>query len=103
MCSSDLNKHALLKILEFEKKETIYVAHASYNTLFRSLAVLEKKQRKRFIIVGQDYQKADYIVNDFNSEINKKINNKYKIPYDFKLFFSFYNNKIKIYEIYKKT
>ena len=56
----------------------------------------------RVEFVGQDYQNADFIFTNFNSEINMKINPKYNIPKNFQLIDSFFVNKIKVYDIYKK-
>ena len=58
--------------------------------------------QKRFNFVGQDYDSADYIFTNFISEVDKKYNNKYKIPNNFKKIFGFQLQSYDIYEIYKK-
>ena len=94
---------ALKKILNYEPKKTkIKIANASYATLWRSSVLLDKKEKNRVEFVGQDYQNADFIFTNFNSEINMKINPKYNIPKNFQLIDSFFVNKIKVYDIYKK-
>lgn len=94
---------AIKKILNYEnKKSKIKIANASYVTLWRSLILLDKKDKNRIEFVGQDYKNADFIFTNFNSEINTKINPKYNIPTNFQLIESFFINKIKVYDIYKK-
>ena len=97
------NIHFLNKILTAEKNsQTINIGVASWTTLERSLALLSANDRRKINVVGQEYRQADYLFNNFISEVNKKINDKYDIPKDFELYDEFYIDGIKIYEVYKK-
>ena len=97
------NIHAIKRILNYDNKnQKIKIANASYVSLWRSLSLLNNEDRNRVIFVGQDYNIADYIFTNFNSEINIKINSKYNIPKNFELFDSYSINEIKVYDIYKK-
>tara|TARA_B100001123_G_scaffold442456_1_gene586083 strand:- start:62 stop:1720 length:1659 start_codon:yes stop_codon:yes gene_type:complete len=97
------NIHFLNKILTVEKNsQTINIGVASWTTLERSLALLNANDRKKINVVGQEYHQADYLFNNFISEVNKKINDKYDIPKDFELYDEYYIDSIKIYEVYKK-
>jgi len=91
-------------IVSLEKnKNPIIVATASYLPLERSLKMLSKKDRKKIIIVGQDYEKADYIYNNFIFEVDIKDNDKYKIPSSFSKINQFILDGIVVYEVYKKN
>lgn len=94
---------AIRKILNYENnKSKVRIANASYVSLWRSLVLLDKDDKNRIEFVGQDYKNADYIFTNFNSEVNMRVNSKYSIPKNFQLVDSFYVNKIKVYDIYKK-
>ena len=97
------NIHFLKKISKIEKnKQIINIGVASWTTLERSLPLLNSNERKKINIVGQEFKKADYLFNNFISEVNKNINDKYDIPENFKLYDEYYIDGIKIYEVYKK-
>ena len=82
-------KKALENILSLEKNEnSVSVAVASYLPLDISKKLLNKNDRKRIKIVGQDYLNADYIYTNFTSEVDKKFDNKYEIPSNFKKIYS---------------
>lgn len=81
----------------------ISVATASYIPLERSLKLLNKEERNKFNIIGQDYSNADYIFNNNMSEVNKKIDEKYKIPSNFILMKEYSIDGFLIYQIYKNT
>ena len=94
----------LREILEIEKdKNYISVASASYLPLERSKKLLNVKDRKKINIVGQDYQNADYIYTNFTSEVDKKYDDKYKIPSNFSKINTFIIDNVVVYEIYKKN
>ena len=95
---------ALNQILEKEKNNNniIKIGVAAWYPVERSAALLKEKDQKRFNFVGQDYDSADYIFTNFISEVDKKYNNKYKIPNNFKKIFGFQLQSYDIYEIYKK-
>ena len=77
-------KKFLKEILVLEKnKNVINIGVASWYPLHRGIKLLDKKDRKKINIVGQDFQKADYIYSNFVSEVDKNINDKYKIPSNF--------------------
>ena len=90
-----------IRLLEKQKKN-ILIGVASYLPLERSLKMLEVEKFKKIKIVGQDYDKADYIFNNNISEVNKNINDKYDIPRNFELIDEFFVNGFMIYEIYRK-
>ena len=98
--------HALEKILEInnrqEKKKIIKVANASFGPLYNGADKLRIIDKEKFIFLGQDYNKADYIYNNFIYEFNPKYNSKYTIPKNFDKIYEFNINSVKIYEIYKK-
>ena len=97
-------KKSLEKILALEKnKKPIKVAVASFIPLERSLVLLSKEDRKKIIIVGQDYENADYIYTVFISEVDINGNDKYKIPSNFTKVDEFILDNIRIYEIFKKN
>ena len=83
-------------------KDQVNIAASSFTTLDRSIDLLDIKFRKKFNIVGQEYDEAKYIFTNFMSDINRKIEDKYDIPSNFKLYEEFEVNGIKLYEVYKK-
>jgi len=97
-------KKFLDEILILEKnKNVINIGVASWYPLHRSIKLLDKENRKKINIVGQDYQKADYIYSNFMSEVDKNINDKYKIPSDFTKISKFVLDNITVYEVFKKN
>jgi hypothetical protein len=97
-------KKFLETILILEKnKNPIKIGVASFLPLERSLKLLSKEKKEKIIIVGQDYEKADYIYTVFISEVDINGNDKYKIPSNFTKIDEFILDGIKVYEIFKKT
>jgi len=96
-------KKFLESVLILEKnKNQIKIGVASFIPLERSLKLLSKEEREKIIIVGQDYEKADYIYTVFISEVDINGNDKYKIPSNFTKIDEFILDNIKIYEVFKK-
>ncbi len=97
-------KNFLEKILSLERKKTsINVASASFVPLERSKKLLSSKDRDKIKIVGQEYDKADYIFLNFTSEVNKNFNDKYEIPPNFEKISSLVIDNIVVYEVYKNN
>ena len=97
-------KKSLEDILLIEKNQNIIkVGVASYLPLERSIKLLDKKDRKRFKVIGQEFQNADYLYTNFISEVDKNQNNKYKIPSNFTSVIKFSLDNVLIYEIYKRN
>ena len=97
-------KKFLEEILVLEKdKSVINVGVASWYALHRSAKLLDKEDRKKINIVGQEFQKADYIYTNFISEVDKNINDKYKIPSNFTKINEFILDNITVYEVFKKN
>ena len=80
----------------------IRVGVASYLPLERSIKLLDKEDRKKIIIVGQEYKNADYLYSNLMSEVDKTNNDKYKIPNNFSKVSEFVIDGVKVYEMYKK-
>ena len=96
-------KKFLKDILLLEKdKNIIKIAVAGFLPLERSLKLLDKEQRKKIKIIGQDFQNADYIYSNFISEVDKNFNDKYQIPVNFTKIDKFVLNEVLLYEIYRK-
>ena len=96
-------KKFLEDILILEKdKKPIKIGVASFLPLERSIKLLDKEDRKKIKIVGQEYQNADYLYSNFMSEVDKSSNDKYKIPNNFSKINEFILDNIKVYEVYKK-
>ena len=97
-------KKFLNDILILEKnKYPIKIGVASFLPLERSLKILSKEDREKIIIVGQEYQNADYIYTAFISEVDINGNDKYKIPSNFTKIDEFILDGIRVYEVFKKT
>ena len=97
-------KKFLKEILVLEKnKNVINIGVASWHALYRSIKLLDKEDRKKINVVGQDFQKADYIYSNFISEVDKNINDKYKIPSNFTTTSKFILDDITVYEVFKKN
>ena len=97
-------KKFLEDILVLESnKNPISIATASFLPLERSLKLLDKNDRDKIKIVGQEYQNADYLYSNFMSEVDKISNDKYKIPSNFIKTNEFILDNIKVYEVYKKN
>ena len=80
----------------------IYIM-SSFLTLERSIKILDKEDREKIDISGQEYQSADYICTAFISEVNINGNDKYKIPSNFIKIDEFILDGIRIYEVFKRT
>ena len=77
------------------------IAVASHTPLHRSLEGLDSSIRKKFNVIGQNYENADYIYNNI-SEVNSRLNKKYNIPGNFVKVYELNIQGVKIYEIFKK-
>lgn len=98
------NVKFLKQVLSIEKNNStmINIATASWMPIVRSFNFLTPEERKKINLVGQEYDKADYIFNNFIYEVNININDKYQIPLNFELIDDFSYKNVKVYEIYKK-
>ena len=96
------SKHFFNEIFKREKDKAINIANASWTPLIRTLDIFEKDKKERVTLVGQNYQKAEYIYTNHISEVDKRFNDKYDIPGNF---FKLYEYKIDgtlLYTVYKK-
>ena len=100
-----LSANKFLKdVIALEKnKYPIKIGVASFLTLERSVKILNKKDREKIIIIGQDYQNADYIYTAFMSEVDTNVNDKYKIPSNFIKIDEFILDGIRVYEVFKRN
>ena len=100
-----LSANKFLKdVIVLEKnKYPIKIGVASFLTLERSVKILKKKDREKIVIVGQDYQNADYIYTAFISEVDTNGNDKYKIPSNFTKIDEFILDGIRVYEVFKRN
>ena len=97
-------KKFLEEILVSEKKENVInIGVAAWLPLERSINLLDKNDRKRIKIVGQNFQNADYLYTNFMSEVDKNFDDKYKIPSNFIKIEEFVLDDIKVYEVFKKN
>ena len=83
-------------------KKIINVAVASHTPIQRGLESIQPKFRNRFIMVGQEYDKADYIFKNNISEVNSYLIKKYQIPKNFNKIYELKIDNVIIYEIFKK-
>jgi hypothetical protein len=97
------SKHFFNHMIKIEKKRKINIAIASHTPIQRGLEALSETKRSRFNIVGQEYNKADYIFKNNISEVNSNIIKKYQIPKNFSKIYDLKINEIVIYEIYKRS
>ena len=65
--------------------------------------MLDKEDRKKIQIVGQEYQNADYLYSNFMSEVDKSSNDKYKIPNNFSKIDELIVNDTIVYQVFKKN
>ena len=86
-----------------KNKYPIKIGVASFLTLERSIKILNKEEREKIIIVGQEYQNADYIYTAYISEVDINGNDKYEIPSNFTKIDEFILDGIRIYEVFKRT
>ena len=64
---------------------------------------MDKNDRKKILIVGQNFQNADYLFTNFISEVDKNSNDKYKIPDNFAKIDELIISNTLVYEVYKKN
>tara|TARA_B100000029_G_scaffold124992_1_gene118480 strand:- start:597 stop:2243 length:1647 start_codon:yes stop_codon:yes gene_type:complete len=96
-------KKFLKYILNVEKnKNIIKIATASYLPLERSTKLLEKDERVKISIIGQNYKDADYLYTNFISEVDKNSDDKYKIPDNFNKIEEFILDNTIVYQVFKK-
>ena len=97
------NKNFLEKIAKNNlEKDKIVIGVASFTNLYLSRKMLPDNLKNKIIISGQDYQNADFILNNNIFEINPKFNDKYSIPKTFEKYLSLKRGNILINEFYKK-
>ena len=73
-----------------------------FRFLIKYIKLLNKSDQSKIYLLGQEYEKADYIFNNNISEVNKFKNDKYLIPQNFRKINEFKIRGYMIYEIYKK-
>ena len=101
-----LSGYSFLKdIAELEKnKDQLKIGTASWYPLWRMTDLLKQDDKNRIkILSNDDRDKSDYIYSNRISEVDKKIDNKYNIPNNFKKFKEFIVDGAIIYEVYKRT
>jgi len=87
---------------KIDNSKIIKIAVASHTPLQRSLEGLDEAKKAKFIVIGQEYEDADYIFKNNISEVNPYLNKKYNIPKKFVKINEFKINKVLVYEIFKK-
>lgn len=95
---------SIYKILSFEQNNNkiIKIANASYLPYYRIKDGISESGQVRIKFVGQEYQEADYIYDNYVYEVDPNHNDKYDIPSNFKKVYELEINGVKMYKIYKK-
>jgi len=95
----------LREVLELEKSnnKVIGVAVASFLPIHNSLDLLTKDEKKRIIVYGNEFNKADYIYSNFVSEVDKNVDKKYEIPNNFTHLYTFNIYGANMYSVFKKN
>ena len=97
------SKDFFQKIGKIDNRDFITIAVASHTPIQRGLEALSPNLNKKFKIVGQNYNLADYIFKNNISEVNSNLIKKYEVPENFSKIYSRKKGKLIIYEIYKKN
>ena len=95
---------ALKFILNDGKKlKKIKIATASFTPLEDSRSMIEREKWDKINFLGTaNKEKADYIYSNHLYEVDIKVNKKYSIPKNFKLYKELNIDGIRIYSIFKK-
>tara|TARA_Y100000816_G_C26095822_1_gene579905 strand:+ start:209 stop:1858 length:1650 start_codon:yes stop_codon:yes gene_type:complete len=96
-------KSFFIKILNLEKNGVVNIGVASWVPIQRSLALFDDQIKKRINVVGQDFEKADYIFSNNITEVNSAVNKKYEIPKNFQKIDELVIKNILVYEVYKRN
>lgn len=97
-------RHFFNKIFDITYQEKlVYIGTASWTPLNRTLDIFPKEKRDSIVLVGQDFQKADFIFSNNISEVDKTLNDKYDIPETFNKFYEFKIDGAILYTIYKRN
>jgi len=91
----------LIKLSETNGEKLINIGVASFTPIQRGLEGIDENLRKNLIIVGQEYELADYIFKNNISEVDHRLNKKYTVPENFDKIHELKINGLKMYEIYK--
>ena len=89
-------------LLDSKNKQKIVVANASWTPFFNGKDLLENKFKEKLIFSGQNYQKADYIYDNFIYKSDTSFNKNHMIPKNFKVYKKLTIDNVHIYSIYKK-
>ena len=81
----------------------VNIGVASWVPIQRSLALFDDQIKKRINVVGQDFEKADYIFSNNITEVNSAVNKKYEIPKNFQKIDELVIKNILVYEVYKRN
>ena len=89
-------------IADNKKKKQIFVANASWTPFYNGADLLNEKFKDKFVFVGQEFRKADYIYDNFiyKSAINR--NDIFTESKDFTILKKVVIDNVHIYSIYKK-
>ena len=87
---------------EMDSNKKVSIAVGSFLPLHNSMDLLKESEKKRLIIYGNEYDKADYIYSNLISEVDKNVDKKYEIPNNFTHLYSFRIYEGKLYDVYKK-
>lgn len=93
---------ALRFILSDNDKDQIFVANTSWTPFHNGKDLLNEKDKKRLIFIGQELKQADYIYTNNIYLHDQKLNNKNSIPSNFNKIKEFKIKDIEIYSIYKR-
>jgi len=95
---------SIYKILSLATdKEKVNIANASFVPYYRIKDALSQSDKARVNFVGTEYNKADFIYDNYVYEVDPKYSKKYNIPSNFKKVYQLELNGIKMYEIYKRN
>ena len=97
------SKHFFEEFIQKDSRKVVKIGVATHTPLQRGLEGISKDLQKKIIIVGQEYDQADYIFKNNISEVNSKLIKKYQIPKNFSKIYELKIDKIIIYEVYKLT
>ncbi len=87
----------------WENKEKIFVGNASWTPFENAKDILTYEKKEKFVFVGQEFDKADYIYTNYIYKSNEKYNKSYKIPLNFKKIKELKIKNVRIYSIYKRV